>query len=102
MPHSDVEATNLNMLSTIKLGIEANLVLTSSKFALSAALAGRLRDLSQQQLLAFVVQVGQTTLFPPRDDLLALLDAPLALTGLLAAARAPRPAPASSPSTPTS
>lgn len=93
MPHTDVESTNLHMLCAIRLGIEADRVAASSQFALSATLADRLRGLSHEQLWAFVAHVGQTTLFPPRQDLLALLDAPVPLTGTLAAVRTPRPAP---------
>lgn len=90
MPRSDVESTNLHMLNVIRLGIEADRVGTCSRFALSATLAERLRGLTQEQLWAFVAHVGQTTLFPPRQDMLALLSAPLPLAGPLAAARAPR------------
>lgn len=91
MPKTDVESTNMHMLCAIRLGIEADRVAASSKFALSAALADRLGGLSHEQLWAFVTHVGPTTLFPPRQDLLALLDAPTPLTGTLAAVRTPRP-----------
>ena len=94
MPRSDVESTNLHMLNVIRLSIEADRVGACARFALSAPLAERLRSLTQEQLWAFVVHVGQSTLFPPRQDLLALLNAPLPLAATLAAAHTPRPAPA--------
>lgn len=92
MPRSEVESTNLHMLNVIRLSIEADRVGACARFAMSAPLSERLRSLTQEQLWAFVVHVGQTTLFPPRQDLLALLDAPRPLVGTLAAAQAPRPA----------
>lgn len=97
MPRSDVESTNLHMLNIIRLGIETDRVGASSRFALSAALVERVRSLTQEQLWAFVAHIGQSTLFPPREDLLALLNAPVPLAGPLAAVRTPRPAPPPSP-----
>lgn len=93
MPRSDVESTNLHMLNVIRLSIEADRIGACARFALSAPLAERLRSLTQEQLWAFVVHIGQTTLFPPRQNLLALLDAPRPLVGTLAAAQTPRPDP---------
>lgn len=93
MPRSDVESTNLHMLSVIRLSIEADRVGACARFSVSAPLVERLRSLTQEQLWAFVVHIGQTTLFPPRQDLLALLNAPLPLAATLAAAHTPRPAP---------
>ncbi|MDE2298476.1 MAG: hypothetical protein KGK18_09950 [Burkholderiales bacterium] len=88
---TDVESTNLHMLCAIRLGIEQDRVTASSKFALSAALAERLLGLNHDQLWSIVTHVGSTTLFPPREDLLALLQAPVPLTGPLAAVHAARP-----------
>jgi hypothetical protein len=94
---TDVESTNLRMLCAIRLGIEQDRVATCAKFALNAALADHLTTLSQDQLWSFVAHVGQTTLFPPRLDLLSLLEAPVSLVGPLAAVRPPRPSSPSSP-----
>jgi hypothetical protein len=58
-------------------------------------LADHLRTLSLEQLWSVVAHVGQNTLFPPRQDLLAILQAPGPLAGPLAAARPARPAPPS-------
>lgn len=87
---SDVQSTNLHLLQAIRLGLERDRVNTCCKFALSADLADRLRGQSFEQLMSFVVNVGQTSLFPPRDDLLALLAAPAPLAAPLAAVRLPR------------
>ena len=93
---TDVESINLRTLCTIRLGIEQDRVATCAKFALNAALADHLTTLSQEQLWSIVAHVGQTTLFPPRLDLLSLLKAPAPLVGPLAAVRTPRPSPPSS------
>ena len=90
---TDVQSTNLHLLHTIRLGVELDRVTTSCKFALNAALADHLRTLSHEQLWSVVVHVGQNTLFPPRQDLLALLQTPIPLTGPLAAVHAARPSP---------
>jgi hypothetical protein len=87
---SDVQSTNLHLLQAIRLGLERDRVNTCCKFALDAELADRLRGQSFEQLTSFVVNVGQTSLFPPRDDLLALLAAPAPLAAPLAAVRWPR------------
>ncbi|MEO6032074.1 MAG: hypothetical protein ABIP61_09270 [Burkholderiaceae bacterium] len=86
---TDVQSANLNMLFTIRLGIESDRVTTCSKFAISAALAEHLRSLDSQQLWSIAAQVGKATLFPPRHDLLALLRAPAPLAGPLAVVHAP-------------
>ncbi|PCO34686.1 hypothetical protein CQA09_28410, partial [Klebsiella pneumoniae] len=57
-------------------GIAQDRVSTCCKFGLDAAQADFLGAMSQEQLWAFVDQIGQSTLFPPRQDLLALLKAP--------------------------
>jgi hypothetical protein len=86
---TDVQATNLNMLFAIRLGIERDRVTTCSKFAITAALADHLQSLDHQQLWSIVAHVGQASLFPPRHDLLALLQAPAPLAGPLAVVRTP-------------
>jgi hypothetical protein len=44
--------------------------------------------MSIQQVMAIVANIGDATLFPPRRDLLALLDKPLPLARPLAAVQA--------------
>lgn len=87
---TDVQSTNLHLLQAIRLGIERDRVSTCCKFALDAELADYLRTQSLDQLMSFVANVGQTSLFPPRDDLLALLTAPAPLAAPLAAVRLPK------------
>ena len=89
----DVQSTNLLLLHAIRLGVEIDRVATCCKFALNAALADHLRTMSHEQLWCVVTHVGQNTLFPPRQDLLALLQAPTPLAGPLAAVHAARPSP---------
>ena len=90
---SDVQSTNLQLLHAILVGTERDIVETCRKFSLHAALAERLRTMSPAEVWSLVHAVGQTSLFVPRADLVALIDAPPALAGTLAAARSPLPAP---------
>ena len=90
---TDVQSTNLQILYSIRLGMERDLVGTCRKFGLVASLAERLRAMTPEELWALVHAIGQTSLFVPRDDFVALIDAPPALAGTLAAAHPPRPAP---------
>ncbi len=87
---TDVQSTNLHLLQAIRLGLEHDRVNTCCKFALDAELAEKLGAQSLDELMSFVVNVGQTSLFPPREDLLALLAAPAPLAAPLAAVRLPR------------
>jgi hypothetical protein len=87
---TDVQSTNLHLLQAIRLGIERDRVSTCCNFALDAELADYLRTQSLDQLMSFVANVGQTSLFPPREDLLALLTAPAPLAAPLAAVRLPK------------
>lgn len=91
---SDVQSTNLHMLCAIHSGVERDRVVTCSKFALDQALASYIRAMNDQLLWSTVAHFGEITMFPPRQDLLALLQAPPPLTGPLALVRAPRPRPA--------
>src|SRR5262245_22912962 len=86
----DVIAANLHMLSAIRLGLEQDRVGTSCRFGLDSALADQLRALGHDELCRLVDQIGHTTLFPPRSDLLSLLRAPTALRSTLATVHAPR------------
>lgn len=91
---SDVQSTNFQLLHAILVGTERDMVETCRKFNLHAAQAERLRAMKPAELWSLVHAVGQTSLFVPRADLVALIDSPLALAGTLAAARPPLPAPA--------
>lgn len=89
---TDVQLTNLYLLQAIRLGIAQDRVATCYKFGLDAALANHLGTMSQEEIWSLVAQIGQSTLFPPRQDLLALLKTPAALQASLAAVHAPHPA----------
>lgn len=90
---TDVQLTNLYLLQAIRLGITSDRVSTCCKFGLSAAQADHLHTLSNDQLWSVVAHIGQSTLFPPRQDFLELLKAPAALAASLAAVRPPIPSP---------
>ena len=68
-----------SLLLTIRDGVMQDRLATCCKFALDAAQAERLGNLGIQQIMAIIANVGDATLFPPRRDLLALLDLPLPL-----------------------
>jgi hypothetical protein len=88
---SDVQSTNLQLLHVILLGTARDLTETCRKFNLHAAQAERLRAMKPAELWSLVHAVGDTSLFLPRSDLIALIDSPPALAGTLAAARPPSP-----------
>jgi len=85
---SDVQIANLTLLLTIRDGVLHDRLSTCCKFALDAGQADRLTTLGIQQIMAIVANVGDATLFPPRRDLIALLDVPLPLARPLAAVHA--------------
>ena len=85
---SDVQIANLTLLLTIRDGVLQDRPATCCKYALDAAQAERIAGLGVQQIMAIVANVGDATLFPPRRDLVALLDMPLPLARPLAAVHA--------------
>lgn len=87
----DVEWINLNVLAVIHTGLQHDRASTCCKFALNAEQADYLKDLTIDELWSLVLHVGETTLFPPRDDLLALLSAPRPLAGPMALVHPPKP-----------
>ena len=89
---SDVQFINLSVLTAIRIGIQQDKVATCCKFALDSTQAELLGSLSVDQIWAIVANVGPSTLFPPRQDLLRLLQMPLPLARPMAVVRAPRPA----------
>ena len=83
---TDVQATNLYQLQTICLALAQDKLAASRHFDLSLAQADHLLRLSVDQMWMIVATVGEQTLFPPRRDLLKLLQWPAPLTAPLAAA----------------
>ncbi|MCE4369682.1 hypothetical protein [Xanthomonas hortorum] len=81
--------TNLTQLLTIQTGLSRDYAETCCRYALDAPLADMLVDLSVPRALALVANVRDETLFPARRDLVALLTAPLPLSGALAAVHRP-------------
>lgn len=90
---SDVQSTNLQLLHVIIVGTQRDMVGTCRKFSLQAAQAERLRAMNPSELWGLVHAVGDTSLFIPRSDLVALIESPVALVGTLAAAHPPCPTP---------
>ena len=88
---SDVQSTNLQLLHVILVGAQRDLVETCRKFHLHATQAERLRTMQPSEIWSLVHAVGDTSLFVPRNDFLALIDSPPALAGTLAAVRPPFP-----------
>lgn len=87
---TDVQLTNLYLLQAIRLGIAQDRVSTCRKFGLDARQADYFAALSHDELWALVIHIGDSTLFPPRQDFLDLLELPPALLAPLAAVHAPR------------
>jgi hypothetical protein len=87
---SDVQLTNLTLLLTIRDGLLHDRPVTCCRFALDAAQADRIGTMNVPQIIALVANVGETTLFPVRRDLIALLELPLPLSRPLAAVHAAR------------
>lgn len=88
---TDVEWINLNVLAVIHAGLQHDRASTCCKFALDAKQADYLKGLRIDELWSLVLHVGETTLFPPRADLLALLSAPRPLAGPMALVHPPIP-----------
>ena len=86
---SDVQLANLSMLITMRDNIKRDLVSACCSFGLHADQARFLGDLSIEHILAMVANVGQECLFPPRDDLVALLKLPAPLAGPMTSVRPP-------------
>ncbi len=89
---SDVQLVNLSMLITMRDNIQRDVVSACCKFGLRADQARFFGDLSIEHILAMVANVGEECLFPPRDDLLALLKLPVPLAGPITSVRRPNKA----------
>ena len=88
---TDVEWINLNLLAVIRAGLQHDPASTCCRYGLNTAQANYLRGLSLDELWSLVIHVGDTTLFPPRADLVTLLSAPRPLAGPMALVHPPKP-----------
>ena len=88
---SEVERINLNVLFIIHAGLQNDWASTCCKFALNAEQANYLQGLSLDDLWSLAIHIGDTTLFPPRADLVTLLSTPRPLAGPLALVRPAAP-----------
>lgn len=89
---SDVQITNLTMLIMIRDGIKRDPVSACCQYGLHAEQASFIGDLSIDQILVVVANIGQECLFPPRRDLVSLLVLPLPLAGPIASVHPPHTA----------
>ena len=94
---SDMQLINLSMLITIRDNIKHDLVSACCEFGLRADQASFFGDLSINQILIIVANVGQECLFPPRQDILSLLKLPLPLSGPITSVHPPHKAASSPP-----
>jgi hypothetical protein len=86
---SDVQFLNFSMLITMKDSIKHDLISGCCKFGLHIEQARFLSELSFDQILAMVANIGHECLFPPRQDLVSLLRLPLPLAGPIASVHPP-------------
>ena len=87
-PFSDVQWTNLTLLMAVRDAALQDPASACCRFGLDAAQAHQLARLQVHQVIAIVTNIGDTSLFLPRRDLVRLLDVPLPLTRPFAAAQA--------------
>ena len=88
---TDAEWINLNVLVVIRAGLQHDMASTCCRYGLTTEQANYLRSLSLDDLWSLVIHVGDTTLFPPRADLVTLLSAPRPLAGPMALVHPPNP-----------
>ncbi|MES2260938.1 MAG: hypothetical protein V4724_20665 [Pseudomonadota bacterium] len=87
---SDVQLINLSTLVTIRDSIKHDLAAGCCKFGLHAEQARFLSALSFDQILVMVANIGHESLFPPRQDLVSLLELPVPLARPIASAHPPQ------------
>ena len=88
---TDAEWINLNVLVVIRAGLQYDMASTCCRYGLDTVQANHLRELSLDELWSLVIHIGDTTLFPPRADLVSLLRTPRPLAGPLALVHPPTP-----------
>lgn len=81
---SEVQLFNLSALITIRDSVQHDLIAACCRFGLSADQARFISTLSIDQILVTVINVGQESLFIPRQDLVSLLTLPSPLAGPIA------------------
>lgn len=88
---TDVEWINIHILAIIRTALQHDRAATCCRFALNAEQANYLCSLRLDELWSQVFQIGDTTLFPPRADLVQLLSAPRNLAGAFSLVSPPAP-----------
>lgn len=90
---SEIQMTNLYMLMTIRDSSLKNVVATCCQFGIAEDLAQFVMALSHVQIFSIIANLGNESLFLPRQNLTQLLSLPLPLLGPAFAVHPPRPAP---------
>lgn len=86
---SDIQLLNFSMLITLRDGIKRDMVSACCKFGLRADQAEFFSNLSIDQILVSVANMGDECLFPPRQDLMSLLELPPPLAGPITSVHPP-------------
>jgi hypothetical protein len=86
---SNLQRANLTMLMAMRDDIKRDLVSACCRYGLEADQAAFIEALSVDDVLALVANLDDECLFPPRRDLLRLLDTPIPLAGAVASVRPP-------------
>ncbi len=88
---TDVEWINVHILAIIRAELQHDMAATCCRFALSTEQANFIRSLRLDELWSRAFQIGDTTLFPPRADLVQLLSTPPNLAGAFSLVSPPAP-----------
>ena len=87
---SEIQLINLSALLAIRDGIKRDRVSTCCQFGISSEAVTFIEALSTDRIVGIVANFGNECLFPPRHDLIRLLQLPLPLTGPVAAVHPPQ------------
>lgn len=89
---SELQIINLSMFLAIRDGIKRDPISTCCQFGITSEAASFIGELSIDRIFVIVANFGNECLFPPRPDLLSLLQLPVSLTGPVAAVHPPHKA----------
>ncbi|MGQ0597171.1 hypothetical protein [Aquabacterium sp.] len=84
---STVQIANLTMLMTIQNSIKTDEIAACCHFGLQRDQARYIASLSPPHLITIIVHLGNESLFFPRQDILNVLQQPMALARVMSAAQ---------------
>lgn len=96
---SNVQRMNLSALLTVRDDLKHDVVSACCKYGLRPEQGRFIEALSVDQILAVVGNMGEECLFPPRRDLIDLLNTPIPLAGPLASVHPPSQVASAGPTT---